>query len=359
MRYKSEILNKLNSLLSLNRKTLLIITLGILFLSFTASVLAQAPQNYDVTVSPVFLDLSANPGQTITEKIRIRNNTNSPLPLKISVKRLAGDEVGDLTLNEENSDQSLSWINFTNKSFVAPPLEWTDAVFTIQVPTTAAYGYYFAVTFEHDIASTVTQGASLTGASAVPILLNVRKEGAKAQAKITEFKIDNVINEYLPIDFKVQVENSGNIHIRPHGNIFITDDSGKDIAILDVNQNLANIIPETKRVFESSWTDGFLVREDVIEDGQVKLDVNGKPVKKLAINWNKLTSFRVGRYTANLLLVFDNGQRDVTLESTVSFWVIPYKAIAVILIAGIVLFFIIKKLLSIYISREVRRRQRK
>ena len=101
MRYKSEILNKLNSLLSLNRKALIIITLGILFLSFTASVLAQAPQNYDVTVSPVFFDLSANPGQTITEKIRIRNNTTAPLPLKVSIKRLAGDEVGDLTLNEK------------------------------------------------------------------------------------------------------------------------------------------------------------------------------------------------------------------------------------------------------------------
>ena len=178
---------------------LILLILG--FVVFSFSVLAQAPQNYDVTVSPVFLDLSANPGQTITEKIRIRNNTNSPLPLKISVKRLAGDEVGDLTLNEENSDQSLDWINFTNKSFIAPSLEWSDVVFTIQVPNTAAYGYYFAVTFEHDIASTTTQGASLTGASAVPILLNVRKEGAKAQAKITEFKIDNVINEYLPIDF--------------------------------------------------------------------------------------------------------------------------------------------------------------
>lgn len=336
---------------------LILLILGFIIISF--SVLAQTQQNYDVTVSPVFFDLSANPGQTITEKIRIRNNTNSPLPLKISVKRLAGDEVGDLTLNEENSDQSLDWIKFASKSFVAPSLEWNDVVFTIQVPNTAAYGYYFAVTFEHDIKSTTTQGASLTGASAVPILLNVRKEGAKAQAKITEFKIDNVVNEYLPIDFKVQVENSGNVHIRPHGNIFITDDSGKDIAILDVNQNFANIIPDTKRVLEASWTEGFLVRENVIEDGQVKLDTNGKPVKKLAINWNKLTSFRVGRYTANLLLVFDNGQRDVTLDSTLSFWVIPYKAIAVILIAVIALFFIIKKLLSIYISREVRRRQRK
>lgn len=335
-----------------------LIFLGLFFLSFKSPGFAQIPQNYDLTVSPVFFDLSANPGQTITEKIRIRNNTNAPLPLKVSVKRLAGDEVGDLTLNEENDDKSLNWVRFTNKNFVARALEWSDIPFTIQVPNTAAYGYYFAVTFEHDISSSVTQGASLTGASAVPILLNVRKDGARAQAKMVEFKTGSFINEYLPIDFSVQVQNIGNVHIRPHGNIFITDDSGKDIAILDVNQNLANIIPDTKRTFTSSWVDGFLVKENVIEDGQTKLDKNGNPVKKLTINWNKLTSFRAGRYTANLLLVFDNGTRDVTLDSTVSFWVIPYKAIAVIVISVIVLFFIAKKLLSIYIQRQIKKRQR-
>ena len=335
-----------------------LIFLGLFFLSFKPSSFAQTTQNYDVTVSPVFFDLSANPGQTITEKIRIRNNTNSPLPLKVSIKRLAGDEVGDLTLNEENDDQSLNWVKFANKTFVAPSLEWSDIAFSIQIPSTAAYGYYFAVTFEHDISSSITQGASLTGASAVPILLNVRKEGARTQAKIVDFKTGSFINEYLPIDFSVQVENFGNVHVRPHGNIFITDDSGKDIAILDVNQNLANIIPDTKRTFTSSWIDGFLVRENVIEDGQTKLDKNGNPVKKLTINWNKLTSFRVGRYTANLLLVFDNGTRDVTLDSTVSFWVIPYKAIAVIVTTIIILFFIVKKFLKYYIGREVKKRQR-
>lgn len=335
-----------------------IILLGLFFVLHKSPAFSQNTQNFDVTVSPVFFDLSANPGQTITEKIRIRNNTSSPLPLKVSVKRLAGDEAGDLTLNEQNGDKSLDWISFSNKSFNAPALEWTDVPFAIQIPNSASYGYYFAVTFEHDVTSSVGQGAALTGASAVPILLNVRKDGAKAQAKIVEFKVGNFVNEYLPIDFNVKVENIGNVHIRPHGNIFITDDSGKDIAILDVNQNLANIIPDTKRGFESLWADGFLVREDVIEDGQVKLDKNGKTVKKLNIHWDKLTSFRFGKYTANLLLVFDNGQRDVTLDSTVSFWVIPYKAIGIGLITVVILFFVIKKILGIYIGKEVKKRQR-
>jgi hypothetical protein len=52
---------------------------------------AQTAPNYDVTVSPVFFDLSSNPGGVVTDKIRIRNNGSSPLPIKLTIKRLTGD----------------------------------------------------------------------------------------------------------------------------------------------------------------------------------------------------------------------------------------------------------------------------
>ncbi len=332
----------------------------LLIFTFVAlSALAQTPSNYDVTVSPVFFDFSSNPESTISDKIRIRNNTTSPLPIKLEVKRLTGDESGDLVLRDDNSDTSLSWITFSTDKIVAKPLEWTDVPFKIDVPKEAAYGYYFAVSFTQDNTNPLAKtGVALTGAAAVPILLNVRKEGAKADAKILEFSTKTYINEYLPIDFLVKLENTGNIHVRPHGNIFISDGSSKDIAILNVNQSSANIIPGTKKTFDISWTDGFLVKEPVIEDGQVKLDKNGKSIEKLTINWNKLTSFRIGKYTANLLLVFDNGKRDVSLESTVSFWVIPYKAIIVMVITLIIAIILIRFIIKIYINREIKKRMR-
>ena len=312
---------------------LILLVLG--FIIFSFSVLAQTPQNYDVTVSPVFFDLSANPGQTITEKIRIRNNTSSPLPLKISVKRLAGDEVGDLTLNEENSDQSLDWINFSNKSFIAPSLEWSDVSFTIQVPNTAAYGYYFAVTFEHDIASTVTQGASLTGASAVPILLNVRKEGAKIAGKLAEFKTDSSFYEYPPVKFIINFQNSGNVHVRPFGNIFITDWLGRQVGVLNVNDTQGAILPNTRKIFENAWNDSFITRELKIEDGQVVLDKDGKPKTTLKIRFDKILDLRIGRYSASALLVLNTGNRDIPFQAETSFFVFPWM-----LVIGIILFVI-------------------
>ncbi len=313
---------------------LILLILG--FVVFSFSVLAQAPQNYDVTVSPVFLDLSANPGQTITEKIRIRNNTNSPLPLKISVKRLAGDEVGDLTLNEENSDQSLDWINFTNKSFIAPSLEWSDVVFTIQVPNTAAYGYYFAVTFEHDDSSPFAKtGAKITGAAAVPILLNVKKDGAKIDGKLAEFKTDSNFYEYPPVKFTINFQNSGNVHVRPFGNIFITDWLGRQVGVLNVNDTQGAILPNTRKVFEVAFNDSFITREPKIEDGQVVLDKDGNPKTTLKIRFDKILDLRIGRYNASALLVLNTSNRDIPFQAETSFFVFPWM-----LVIGIILFVI-------------------
>ena len=66
---------------------------------FAKNTLAQE-SNYDVTVSPVFFDLTANPGTTVSDRIRVRNNTNSPIPVRVEVKRLTGDENGELTYND-------------------------------------------------------------------------------------------------------------------------------------------------------------------------------------------------------------------------------------------------------------------
>jgi hypothetical protein len=331
------------------------------FLVFSVFSFAQtpAPANYNVTVSPVFFNLTANPGDAVSTKIRIRNNTTSPLPIKISVKKMSGDLNGALTLTDDNSDGSLSWIEFSSEKIIATPLEWVDVPFTIKIPKDAAYGYYFAITFTQDQTSTLkTTGAAINGAAAVPILLIVNKAGAKAEAKITDFSVAKSITEYLPVDFSVKVVSQGNVHVQPHGNIFITDGKN-DLATLDINPNLGSVIPNAQKIFNASWTDGFIVNEQVMEYGQPKLDKNGNPEKKLTINWDKLTSFRIGKYTANLVLVYDNGTKDVPMEASLTFWVFPYKVVIFLIVVLFIAFFAIRFSLKAYVNREIHKKLQK
>jgi hypothetical protein len=197
---------------------------------------------------------------------------------------------------------------------------------------------------------------ALTGAAGIPVLLKVNKAGAKAEAKLSQFSIKDFITEYLPADFTIKVENTGNVHIKPHGSIFISDGRSKDLAVLDVNPGLGNIIPNSARIFNTSWADGFIVRQPIIENGQPKVDKNGNPVETLRINWNKLTSFRIGRYTANLLLVYDNGTRDVPMQSTITFWILPWKVILGMMITVVIVIFVVRFMLKAYINREIRKR---
>ena len=344
-----------------NKKLFLLIPLFlIVFISiFSAASFAQTQGAYDVTVSPVFFDFSSNPGSQVSDKIRLRNDTSSPITVALKVQRLMGDINGNFTLNSNNSDGSLSWIKFSTNTVIAKPLEWTDVPFTIDIPKDGAYGYYFAISFEEiKNGQAAKSGAQLTGAAAVPILLDVRKEGSKAEAKILEFKTANYVNEYLPVDFTVKVENTGNIHVKPHGNIFISSGNSKNLAGLDINPNLGSVLPQSARIFTASWIDGFAVMEPIIIDNQPKLDKQGKPQEHLVINWDRLTSFRIGKYDANLLLVFDNGTRDIPLEANLSFWVFPYKLVTGMIVGLIIIILLIRFGVKNYINREMKKREK-
>ena len=309
------------------------------FLFFSSKVFAQTPpaaSSYDVTVSPVYFDLSADPGTTLTSKIRIRNNTSSPIPVKLGVERLTGDLNGNYNLTQDKDDSTLSWITFDSNSVVTQPLEWTEIPFSINIPQDAAYGYYWTITFAQDNTSPLAKnGVTLSGAAAVPILLDVRKAGAKSEGKIAEFATDSPFYEYLPTKFNLKVQNTGNVHIQPKGSIFIKDWLGRQVAVLNINSEQRNILPNSARKFENSWDDGFITIEPKIVDGQQKVDKNGKPETSLKIRWDKILDLKVGRYTASELVIISTATKDLTYQQEVSFWVFPWK-----LIGGILLFIV-------------------
>lgn len=337
----------------------------ILTISFLLSILLTsatpifAQQQLDLTVSPLFFEFSTEKGTTLADKMRVRNNTETPIALQVGLQRLAPGANSEVTFADPKpEDEFVSWVKLESQAVTARPREWTDIPFTINVPDTAAFGYYFAflltqVPFEKEPGTT-----KVTGGVAVPVLLTVKVPGAIASAELLSFAPKAFVNEYLPVEFSALVASRGNVHIKPRGNIFIRGSTGRDLAILEVNQELGSILPQASRTFESAWTDGFLVREPVMEDGKVVTDEKGNTKTKLTVHWNKLTEFRFGRFSGYLLLVYDDGTRDVALEGTTTFWVIPYKFLAGLLVGVIVFVLLVRKLLRAYVVREVQKRQK-
>ena len=98
--------------------------------------------------------------------------------------------------------------------------------------------------------------------------------------------------------------------------------------------------------------------EPVVIDGQPKLDNKGKPQQHLVINWDRLTSFRIGRYDANLLLIFDNGTKDIPLETNLSFWVFPYKLVTGMLVGLIIIVLLVRFVIKSYVNKELKKREK-
>lgn len=334
----------------------LLIFFGLAFF-ITGAKAQENDQALNLTVSPPVIELIASPGEQVIERFRVRNNNSEPVVLQIEARRLISDPTeGSPVPENEAQGEELQWVTFDRPEFTANPLEWQDITFTIDIPEDAAYGYYYVFRISpKEGAQIETTGATVQGELLVVTLLNVLQDGALSTTELVSFGAENAVSEYLPVDFNVRLKNTGNIHVKPQGNIFITRGGGEEISILEVNPGVGSILPGGTREFEASWNDGFMVKEIVTENGEPVLDENGNVRTKITYNWNKLTDFRFGPYEAKLLMVYDDGEKDVTLEAVTTFWVVPWKALIGLVVGIIVIIVALRFVLKWYVGQAVKK----
>jgi hypothetical protein len=236
-------------------------------------------------------------------------------------------------MDPEPGDDFLKWVSFSEDTFQAAPDEWKTITATFTVPKDAAFGYYYAIVFSRadEKADLQNKQTAVVGGTAVLVLLEARVADAKRAVEVTEFSTDKKFYEFLPTTFTVKLKNTGNVHVAPRGNIFVNKGDEHDIAILNINDNKGNILPNSSRDFEEPWADAFPVYVEKKQDGKVVLDETGNQVMELKWDWGQASKLRWGKYTAKMLLIYDDGQRDIPIEGEVSFWVVPWRLIGALL----------------------------
>jgi hypothetical protein len=320
----------------INKLVFIILCLLVSSSFLPAAALAQstAPtEGISLQISPLPIELNAKPGTTASADLRVRNAGSQDEKLQVRLLKVSADNNGGVHLtNPSSSDEFVNWVHFSKTVFDAPPGEWQDVIMTVNVPKTAAFGYYFAVEYLRATAEQAQPGKAVArGAVATFILLNADAPGAKRQAQIVSFTADKKSYEFLPANFTVKVRSTGNVHVAPHGNIFLLHGK-KQVGSIQVNSAEGNILPNSSRFFEASWSDGFPVPTAKYNGETPTLDKNGKQIYGYKWDFSKANHLRFGHYTAHLVLVYDNGQRDVPMEAYVSFWVIPWRVLGILLL---------------------------
>ncbi|MBI5621082.1 hypothetical protein HY949_04830 [Candidatus Gottesmanbacteria bacterium] len=331
----------------MNKKSFLILTLSLLLAGiFSPSpAFAQTPDagSLILVTSPLPINLVTQPGATITTDLRVKNGGTKTETLTVGLMKFGayGDEGKPKLVDRESGDEFFDWITFSESSFDAAPNEWKTITATIKVPESAAFGYYYAVTFSRaqGEAPSGPRQTAIVGATATLVLLEVRVPNAKREIEVVEFSADRAFYEFLPAAFTIKLKNKGNVHVAPRGNIFINQGKKKDIAIVEVNPDKGNLLPDSNRIFTSEWKDGFPVYTPKMENNAEVHDAKGKLVKQLKWDFSRAHTLRWGKYTANMLLVYDDGTRDQAIEGTVSFWVIPWRMVGGASLVVLLMFF--------------------
>lgn len=285
------------------------------------------PEALYLTTSPLPISLVGKPGESVKADLKVKNGGKKTEILKVGLLKFSayGEEGKPELKDRETGDDYFDWVHFSESQFSAEPDQWHTVTMMIDLPSDAALGYYYAVTFSRLNPPKSSQTNKLQGGTAILVLLEARVDNARREVKIEEFHAKHRIYEFLPVEFNIKLKNTGTIHLASTGNIFIKR-GGKTIGTLEVNPGAGNILPGSKRIFNTSWHDGFPVYEPKQKDGNVELK-NGSQVYNLKWDISKLGHLRIGRYTADLVMSYDDGKRDVPLEAVVSFWVIPWRLI--------------------------------
>jgi hypothetical protein len=317
-----------NRLITVTLSALLFI--GLVSFIDHAPVYAQAATNAQssgqaLEIGPPVINLSADPGQTIKTTISIRDISNTNLLVKGQVNDFVADgEDGTpkilLDANEVSPYSLKGWLS-TLPDMVLKPKEVHELPISISVPSNASPGgYYGIVRFTGTPPDLNGTGISLSASLGSLILMTVNGN-ATHKLSVAEFSVNHngsggPVFESAPLKFVTRLSNSGNIHETPSGLVTITDMFGHQLATLSVNQPARDILPGSIRKFETS------------------LD-----------NTNIGNKVLFGKYTAVLSLDYGTDQK---VNATITFWVIPYTLIIIVLIGLIVGFFGIRYLIRRY-----------
>lgn len=260
-----------------------------------------------VSLSPLIFELSANPGDTVSNVLKVTNTDPYPVNIVIDIEDFSAiGEEGQVTLKqgEDSSTYSLAgWITAAPNAFTIPANNSVTVQFTINIPIDAEPGGHYSSVLASISATPVDGGVTIAQKIGSLLLLNVAGD-VEEKLFIEELFVEP-FSEYGPVNIISRFENSGTIHLKPRGFILIKNIFGQEVEQLDLPQK--NVLP--------------------------------KSIRRIEILWGERIMF--GRYEATLTAIY--GSTNQPLSAITTFWVIPWKIATAILVGIIILLSILIK----------------
>ncbi len=303
----------------------------------------SAATTQGITVSPPTYELSANPGDTLSNTIRVTNESDAAVTLTASAQdfTVAGTEGSVKVADDAKTNAFASWFSFTTTQIPLAAKSSALVPFTIRVPKNAEPGGHFATVLFNPV---VAASSNSTGASVIQrvgSLILMKVSGAVTEAgSIKSFRTKNFIGDWQtvtgsdgktkiyvasgedlnnekpksyfnqgPIAFDLVFKNSGNVHFKPAGTVTIYDIFGRKVDQVALDPR--NVFPGGERRISVIW-----------------------PTKSL---WG-------GYYRAQVAAVYGSQNKILTAETV--FWAFPLWVLIMAIVILVLLFVLRKRLAS-------------
>jgi hypothetical protein len=300
-----------------------IITLAIISLFFLLPPAVQA-QTLSLSLWPPLLEATIQPGKSITQVYRLKNQGDDTTIHASIVPFVPADELGHIQISRKPSPAS-RYFSLQNADLNLPatfPLKagaTQELVLKIRIPENAPEAdHYLTFLFESDTQGLIG-GSGTTAQASIGsnILLTVSQDGQPLRsAKIIQFsvKTPSLFGRHLPlldsfdaIRFILRVKNTSQTRLKAIGQIDIYNMWAKKTTTLPLRED--NILANTIRQLTS---------ETPPDD----------PSAAGLITWN--STFPFGRYRAVATVTPQDSLNKIS--QTITFWVLPYKALLALLL---------------------------
>ena len=302
-----------------------IISIGLLvtalMLGLSGIAHAQSPEG--VEMKPAIIEDRVDPGSSRSFSVSVTNLGSEERTFYFSSQDIKGVDERGVPIFAESGEPTpyelSTWISVQQDSYTIAPGASQDVSFTVNVPKDASPGAHFGGVFLDVRPPRLrTSGAAIGYRVGTIVSLRISGEVIE-EARVRSFSTDKLIYNIPEVTFTTNVENLGNVLVRPHGQIKIVNMTGREVGTVRVNESSAAVFPEAERSYEVMWE-----RE----------------------------GFAFGRYQALVSLVYgEDGRRTIT--GTTSFWILPLKPILYTIGGFISVVFLLFFFVRLYIRRKL------
>ena len=308
---------------TVSRSHLAIVMAGIFIALLVPNFTFAQQQSAGAKIAPAIVEDRIEPGDVFSGVITITNLEATPREYRVVTRDIKSISAGGSPVFAEPGEitgfELSQWITPSQSKVLLEPGESASVTYVISVPEGASPGGHFGgVFFSADAERQRETGAGV--GYQVGTIMNFRIGGNIIEdAQIREFLTDKILYGEPKVKIGVEVENQGNVLVRPRGPIDITDMFGKKVGVLRINDSGGAVLPNSRRTFSVEW--------------------QGEGVT-------------FGRYEAIVALLYGEDGRK-TISAATSFWVLPLGVIVPVLVTLLFIILIIYFGMRMYLRRRL------